>query len=89
MKLILKTGVLIWCLIVSIWVIMQQGLGLTIYIVGALFFPALCILFPSALGSFVGPTARGAITSESPDYLVAFMGWFLVFLIPILFLTLL
>ena len=88
MKFALKIGVLLWCSAMSLWVLTQEGFGVVIYICGALFFPALCILFPGALGSFIGPTARGAITSESPDFLIELLGWFLTFLIPVLFLTL-
>ena len=45
--------------------------------------PLACIWFADAMGGYLGPTSRGAITSTTPGWLVCIAGWLLL-LMPVL-----
>jgi hypothetical protein len=47
-------------------------------------FPLACIWFAVEMGSYIGPTSSGAITSSTPGWLVCIGGWLLL-LLPVLF----
>ncbi|HTL15655.1 MAG TPA: hypothetical protein VL793_00380 [Patescibacteria group bacterium] len=42
--------------------------------------PLACIWFCEAMGGYIGPTSRGAITGSSPGILVCIVGWLLLLL---------
>ena len=44
--------------------------------------PLACIWFGDAMGGYIGPTSRGAITSTTPGWLVCIAGWVLL-LMPV------
>ena len=44
--------------------------------------PLACIWFADAMGDYIGPTTRGAITSTTPGWLVCVGGWVLL-LMPV------
>jgi hypothetical protein len=45
--------------------------------------PLACIWFADEMGSYIGPTSSGAITSSAPGRLVCIAGWLLL-LMPVL-----
>ena len=54
-----------------------------------LILPLACIWFSDAMGGYTGMgMGRGAITSPTPGFLIAFVGWLLLFLPIILSLVL-
>lgn len=87
MKL-LYSKITVWGIggITWIYLTLTEGVNASLPFCGALIFPAICIFFADGLAGFVGPTSRGAITSESPSAMVEFMGYFLILLFCSLFL---
>jgi len=52
----------------------------------ALLLPLALIWFPEELGAFKGYVGRGGnIDTETPPFLVSFMGWFILVGLPVLF----
>ncbi len=60
-----------------------HGLELVGRVAIFLILPLACIWFADAMGSYTGPTPRGAITEKTPGGLVCFGGW-LVLLLPVI-----
>jgi hypothetical protein len=80
------------------WNRILSGLVAVLYVVGAymaagvegagkaalfVILPLACIWFADEMGSYIGPTTSGAITSPTPGWLVCIGGW-LVLLLPVL-----
>ena len=79
------------------WNRILSGLVAVLYVVGAyigsgaesawkiaifVILPLACIWFGDAMGGYIGPTSRGAITSTTPGWLVCIAGWLLL-LMPV------
>ena len=77
------------------WNRILSGLVAVIYVVAASFsggaeaafkaflfliLPLACIWFSDAMGGYVGPTPRGAITSPTPGSIICIAGWLLLLL---------
>jgi hypothetical protein len=78
---VMSLGVAIIYMVLAWW---SEGLNVTIKIGCFLLLPLACIWFPDVLASFTGwGLSRVAITKESPEGLVFYGGWFLLFL-PVL-----
>lgn len=62
---------------------MHAGVELARKVAVSVILPLACIWFADAMGSYIGPTSSGAITSPTPGWLVCIGGW-LVLLLPVL-----
>ena len=64
-------------LTVALW---GRGAEAGFVVAAFLILPLSCIWFSDAMGGFVGPVWRGAITGPSPALLVRIAGWLLLLL---------
>lgn len=74
-------------LVVAVYVVGGAlGGGLRVAFVAAAFsiLPLACIWLSEAMGGYVGPAWRGAITGPSPGLVVCIVGWLLL-LLPAIF----
>jgi len=60
----------------------KSGSGSACGIAIAVVFPLACILYGEEMGTYLGPTPRGAMTETSPGWMVCAGGWFILLLLP-------